>query len=877
MKIRLLQFPGILLLSVYLASSAFAQIGLEQPTIEPSSTKLYGPTQISIKSVDTLATILYTLETKDGVSSQLTYSGPFTINERTTVRAIIRRSGYSDSATRTKTYELVSTLDIWGLAESNGFGPTPENYTQAKTYGSGVTVLRSDGTIQDLPSGNTAPPPSGLTNVFAIDTGNEYSLALKDDGSVVAWGSSEYGKTDVPANLPAAVSISAGHYSASILAEDGRIHAWGKLASNWNNEPPRNLANVVAVSEGENYALGILSDGTVSAWRTGEFTTLANIPAGLTNVIAVEAGNNHNLALKSDGTVVAWGGYDQDRIAAVNQWRDIQAISTSYAQSHGLKTDGTLVTYSPDGSERPNPQLDQVVAFDTWHYSGTAIRNSTLDQLSVQLDWDEAKGHVSRSIQKTRFKQNEPLQLLAIPTPGYAFSHWSGDIDSSANPINIRVTETLSIGAVFLPALSTPTTDYDFSKNSFEQANVTLGTTDTFAELRYTTDGSQPTEQSPIYADPIPITQSQLIRARSFAPGYAPSMELVIPVDIVDVIGFGTSGLIELPTDATNIVSMASSYENAIALRSDGTIASWSNYDQGRTEFEEAITDVVAVAAGRALNVILKADGTVFSWETSLERAFPTPEGVERVISIAATQDSVLALMEDGSLAQWSGWLPTILFVPDTGGKAVAIACGDDHSVALLTDGSVIEWNKEGLRDTPSDLPRFKAIAAGREFTLGLTHNGQLVSWGRDALRNLSQAQQAIHIAAKGVQAFAILEDNSVRKLAGSFSQGGDQVAELGGVSALFVGENCNFVLLNPTENRFIPSYRFAQPVPSDPTLQLSFNIPMGRHYQILWSSDLIEWTDRNTDTFLKLSLGDSTTIDIDPEQPTKFYKLIAP
>jgi alpha-tubulin suppressor-like RCC1 family protein len=49
-----------------------------------------------------------------------------------------------------------------------------------------------------------------LTNITAISAGNDYSLALRQDGRVVAWGVNRWGTTAVPSSLASVVAISAG-------------------------------------------------------------------------------------------------------------------------------------------------------------------------------------------------------------------------------------------------------------------------------------------------------------------------------------------------------------------------------------------------------------------------------------------------------------------------------------------------------------------------------------------------------------------------------------------------------------------------------------------------------------------------------------------
>ncbi len=53
--------------------------------------------------------------------------------------------------------------------------------------------------------------PSGLTNAVAIAGGAVHSLALKSDGTVVAWGDNNFGQTNVPTDLTNVVAIAAGY------------------------------------------------------------------------------------------------------------------------------------------------------------------------------------------------------------------------------------------------------------------------------------------------------------------------------------------------------------------------------------------------------------------------------------------------------------------------------------------------------------------------------------------------------------------------------------------------------------------------------------------------------------------------------------------
>ena len=64
----------------------------------------------------------------------------------------------------------------------------------------------------------------------SVAAGNGYSVALKEDGTVIAWGYNIYDakdRCDVPYDLSNVKSISTGGAHTLALKEDGTIVAWG--------------------------------------------------------------------------------------------------------------------------------------------------------------------------------------------------------------------------------------------------------------------------------------------------------------------------------------------------------------------------------------------------------------------------------------------------------------------------------------------------------------------------------------------------------------------------------------------------------------------------------------------------------------------------
>ena len=133
--------------------------------------------------------------------------------------------------------------------------------------------------------------PAGLTNVIALSAGlrdvGTHNMALRADGTVVAWGANSFGQTNVPSGLSNVIAIAAGGRHSVALKRNGCITNWGDTRLGQITNAPANLTNVVDVK----------ADGTVAAW--GDLFNRTNaVPAGLSGVTAISAGPRHCLALR---------------------------------------------------------------------------------------------------------------------------------------------------------------------------------------------------------------------------------------------------------------------------------------------------------------------------------------------------------------------------------------------------------------------------------------------------------------------------------------------------------------------------------------------------------------------------------------------------
>jgi len=193
-------------------------------------------------------------------------------------------------------------------------------------------------TAQWDPLGYTTVP-SGLSNVIAIAAGDNLSLALKRDGTVVAWGWNSDGQAIVPIGLTNVIAIAAGDRHCLALKRDGTVVAWGDSAWYQASVPP-GLSSVISIAGGPLWSYAVKQDGTVVAWGWE-----ATVPSGLSNVIAISTSGDATLALKHDRTLVGWGPH----VTVPNGLTGVVAIAAG-PNSMALKQDGTVVSMGLSGN-----------------------------------------------------------------------------------------------------------------------------------------------------------------------------------------------------------------------------------------------------------------------------------------------------------------------------------------------------------------------------------------------------------------------------------------------------------------------------------------------------------------------------------------------
>jgi len=225
----------------------------------------------------------------------------------------------------------------------------------ANAWGNNVSGQLGDGThtgpeicskAPERACSTTPVEVSKLAGVATVSAGQSHSLALLENGTVMAWGANTEGElgngtmteSDVPVEVKGLIevtAISAGYEHSLALLKDGTVMAWGENFSGQLGDGTKErrdvpvavtgLKEVVAISAGAHMSLALLKTGTVMAWglNLGNGTTGASeVPVavcavgekapcakGLEGVTGIATTDfwQSSYALLGNGKVVAWG------------------------------------------------------------------------------------------------------------------------------------------------------------------------------------------------------------------------------------------------------------------------------------------------------------------------------------------------------------------------------------------------------------------------------------------------------------------------------------------------------------------------------------------------------------------------------------------
>jgi alpha-tubulin suppressor-like RCC1 family protein len=645
---------------------------------------------------------------QDATNSSFTLSN-LTFSDAATLQVVVTNT--LGSTPSSNAVLVVDRVAAWGLATGGGLA-IPLNFTNltALVTGPGHRLgLRPDGTLVTW-VGN---PPAGLSNVVQAAAGGSsdaYGLALKADGTVVAWGQSSYGATNIPAGLTNVVKVAAGARHALAMRANGTILGWGDSSGN-----VRNLSSLLDrftdVAAGYEHSATLTRDGRVQTYGSNS-QGQQNIPPTATNVIAVVCGAYHTLALKADGTVVGWGQNTSGQCNVPVGLSNAVAIATSSSSSFAITQDGAVVSWGDNSTGQRN--------------TPAAFTNA------VMIASEGARTFGLRGL-------GEPWITVQPRNQGII----------TGNPISLHAR-----------AVGNPPLAYQWLSNGAELAGATNASL-TIAELQSTNAGNYQLVVSNalgvVTSTVATVTVRQQLGIAAWGlNGYGQNHPPVGLRNIKQIAvgayhtlalqddgtlvawGVDSSGQAVVPPTLTNVVAIAAG-GHSMAIRNDGKVVAWGSAFLGTvTNVPTMSTEAVAISAGSTHCLALLANGNTVGWGANGSGSSISHPQWFGIKAIAAGDNHSLGLKADGTLVNYqfgdtSGYTPLI---PPAGlSNVVAISCGGYFDMALKSDGTVVAWGNNGAGQTnvPAGLSNVVAISAGATHAAALQADGTLVCWGANA------------------------------------------------------------------------------------------------------------------------------------------------
>ncbi|MFN0127578.1 MAG: choice-of-anchor D domain-containing protein [Verrucomicrobiales bacterium] len=664
--------------------------------------------------------------------------------------------------------------------------------------------------------------------VIAIAAGDVHALALREDGSLVAWGENRVGQLGVDPN---------GLYHGTAV-----VNSAASVSALHGRRP-------VTISAGRTYSLALCDDGAVVAWGgndhgvLGDGTTLQRWAPGLVDatpgssalagksVVDVKADSSVSLALCSDGSLVGWGNAGGSLA---------EGGFPAYFAYNGDQYASRPVAVAPPPGERLSvfAAICQGKACPRFFAlaSGPFAARMRVFGNGAAIDHPNRTPSLDRG---TNFGASEVGQ--AVVRRFTVMNEGNADLVMTGFPIiGLAGLGAGEFRVVSLPATTVPrfggSTDFElgFVPGSAwaRRATVTIASNDPVRpsyefEVMGTGKGHLAAElKSP--AD-VPLVTSAGLDARGSSLSLSLQFEPILGAEL-PIMRMEGGGWIEGDFDGL-------AHGQPIALRhaevtypfvanffgGDGNDLSltwlkqrgfgWGDNTDGQLGIGSASTSmvvpnpaplsllrtgdigegilmrktIVTVSAGAAHGLALTADGILSAWGSNeygqlgnpaySARRWPGSVDVtaetsalrgKRVAAIAAGGSHSLALCGDGTIAAWgqnsSGQLGTgtitganlpidVLRTEGSalfGKQAAAIAAGANHSLALCTDGTVVAWGAGGLNlgigDGNSSARPLRvstsvgvsalagrtvvSIAAGTQHSLALCGDGRVVAWG---------------------------------------------------------------------------------------------------------------------------------------------------
>jgi len=479
------------------------------PTFTPPGGVFTESVEVAVSSATPDATILYTTDgSEPSCSSGITYQGPIQLTSTTTLKAAACKDGMLGSLVAMATFTRPNPVATPTFSPSPGTFIASTDITLSCATPGATICYTTDGSVPSMSHGTVYSGPIRLT-----DTAIVMAIAWKAGMTISPVGSAIYTKL--------------GQVSAPVFNPSGGYFVDSRDVTLSCSTPGATIIYT--------------TDGSTPSGSNG---TVYTSPIHLTATTTVRA--IARVTGRTDSEVVSATFTQQGQVTTPEFTPPAGTFSGSTDVTISCTTIGATIIYTTDGST-PSSSHGTFYSSAIHLTSTTTIKAIAL--VDGMIDSVVASGTFTQQTQVSTPVHN-PLTssydysldvTLSCATPGAIIVYTTDGSTPTAThgafySAPIHLTETTTIKAfAYKPDLIDSTVSSEtytrreevatptFSPDGgvyIESVNVTMSCTTSGAEIRYTTNGSDPTPTTgTVYTVPLALTATTTVKAMAWKPG----------------------------------------------------------------------------------------------------------------------------------------------------------------------------------------------------------------------------------------------------------------------------------------------------------------------------------------------------------------------